>query len=133
MQEERLAWYEKFPYPCTINFEKHAKENGFKNTRVFIDDGWSDVTFTRPAFSEIMEFGEQENFSTLIVKDHSRLVRNRLVVGQLPEEEFDRTGIRYIAIMDNIDTAKSISDIVPMQDLFKSGTQKSLKEFIPEM
>ena len=26
--------------------EKYAKENGFKNTRVFIDDGWSGVTFT---------------------------------------------------------------------------------------
>ena len=25
--------------------EKYAKENGFKDTRVFIDDGWSGVTF----------------------------------------------------------------------------------------
>lgn len=25
--------------------EKYAKENGFKNTRVFIDDGWPGVTF----------------------------------------------------------------------------------------
>ena len=25
--------------------EKYAKENGFRNTRVFIDDGWSGVTF----------------------------------------------------------------------------------------
>ena len=39
--------------------EKYAKENGFKNTRVFIDDGWSGVTFTRPAFTEIMELAEQ--------------------------------------------------------------------------
>ena len=62
--------------------EKYAKENGFKNTRVFIDDGWSGVTFTRPAFTEIMELGEQGKISTLIVKDHSRLGRNRLVVGQ---------------------------------------------------
>ena len=94
---------------------------------MFIDDGWSGVTFTRPAFTEIMELGEQGKISTLIVKDHSRLVRNRLVVGQLPEEEFDRTGIRYIAIMDNIDTAKSISDIVPMQDLFNEWHAKVFK------
>ena len=95
--------------------EKYAKENGFKNTRVFIDDGWSGVTFTRPAFTEIMELAEQGLIANLIVKDHSRLGRNRLIVGQLLEEEFDRLGIRYIAIMDNIDTAKGLSDIVPMQ------------------
>ena len=98
--------------------EKYAQENGFKNTRVFIDDGWSGTNFARPAFTEIMELAEKGLISTLIVKDHSRLGRNRLIVGQLLEEGFDNLGVRYIAIMDNIDTAKGISQIVPMQDLF---------------
>ena len=98
--------------------EKYAQENGFKNTRVFIDDGWSGTTFARPAFTEIMELAEKRLIGTLIVKDHSRLGRNRLIVGQLWEEGFDNLGVRYIAIMDNIDTAKGISQIVPMQDLF---------------
>ena len=98
--------------------EKYAQENGFKNTRVFIDDGWSGTTFARPAFTEIMELAEKRLIGTLIVKDHSRLGRNRLIVGQLLEEGFDNLGVRYIAIMDNIDTAKGISQIVPMQDLF---------------
>lgn len=98
--------------------EKYAQENGFKNTRVFIDDGWSGTNFARPAFTEIMELAEKRLIETLIVKDHSRLGRNRLIVGQLLEEGFDNLGVRYIAIMDNIDTAKGISQIVPMQDLF---------------
>ena len=98
--------------------EKYAQENGFKNTRVFIDDGWSGTNFARPAFTEIMELAEKGLIGTLIVKDHSRLGRNRLIVGQLLEEGFDNLGVRYIAIMDNIDTAKGISQIVPMQDLF---------------
>ena len=98
--------------------EKYAQENGFKNTRVFIDDGWSGTNFARPAFTEIMELAEKGLIGTLIVNDHSRLGRNRLIVGQLLEEGFDNLGVRYIAIMDNIDTAKGISQIVPMQDLF---------------
>ena len=98
--------------------EKYAQENGFKNTRVFIDDGWSGTNFARPAFTEIMELAEKGLISTLIVKNHFRLGRNRLIVGQLLEEGFDNLGVRYIAIMDNIDTAKGISQIVPMQDLF---------------
>ena len=85
--------------------EKYAQENGFKNTRVFIDDGWSGTNFARPAFTEIMELAEKGLIDTLIVKDHSRLGRNRLIVGQLLEEGFDSLGVRYIAIMDNIDTA----------------------------
>ena len=32
--------------------EKYAQENGFKNTRVFIDDGWPGTTFARPAFTQ---------------------------------------------------------------------------------
>lgn len=70
--------------------EKYAKDNGFKNTRVFVDDGWLGTTFARPAFTEIMELTEKGLICTLIVKDHSRLGRNRLVVGQLLEEGFDR-------------------------------------------
>lgn len=108
--------------------EKYAKDNGFKNTRVFIDDGWSGTTFARPAFTEIMELAEKGMIGTLIVKDHSRLGRNRLVVGQLLEEDFDSLGVRYIAIMDNIDTAKGISDLVPMQDLFNEWHAKNTSQ-----
>ena len=108
--------------------EKYAKDNGVKNTRVFVDDGWSGTTFARPAFTEIMELAEKGMISTLIVKDHSRLGRNRLVVGQLLEEGFDSLGVRYIAIMDNIDTAKGISDLVPMQDLFNEWHAKNTSQ-----
>ena len=108
--------------------ERYAKENGFKNTRFFVDDGFSGTNFARPAFTEIMELAEQGKIGTLIVKDHSRLGRNRLVVGQLLEEGFDDLGVRYIAVMDNIDTAKGISDIVPMQDLFNEWHAKNTSQ-----
>lgn len=108
--------------------QKYAEDNHFQNPRFFVDDGWSGVTFARPAFTEIMELAEKGMIGTLIVKDHSRLGRNRLIVGQLLEEEFDRLGVRYIAIMDNIDTAKGISDLVPMQDLFNEWHAKNTSQ-----
>ena len=108
--------------------EKYAQENGFQNPRVFIDDGWSGTNFARPAFTEIMELAEKGLIGALIVKDHSRLGRNRLIVGQLLEEGFDSLGVRYIAIMDNIDTAKGISDLVPMQDLFNEWHAKNTSQ-----
>ena len=77
---------------------------------------------------EIIELAEQGLVANLVVKDHSRLGRNRLIVGQLMEEDFVRLDVRYIAIMDNIDTAKGISDIVPMQDLFNEWHAKNTSD-----
>lgn len=108
--------------------EKYAKENGFTNCRVFVDDGYTGTNFNRPAFMEIMELAEQGKVETLIVKDHSRLGRNRILVGQLLEEGFDELGVRYIAIMDNIDTAKGLDDTVAFKDLFNEWHAKNTSE-----
>ena len=77
---------------------------------------------------ELMDLAEQGKVGELIVKDHSSLGRNRLVVGQLLEEDFDRLGVRYIAIMDNIDTDKELSDLVPMHDLFNEWHAKNTSQ-----
>ena len=108
--------------------EKFAADNHLPNPRFMFDDGYSGVTFTRPAFMEIMDLAEQGLVANLVVKDHSRLGRNRLVVGQLLEEDFVRLNVRYIAIMDNIDTANGVSDIVPMQDLFNEWHAKNTSD-----
>ncbi len=107
---------------------KYAKDNNFFNTRTFIDDGYSGTTFTRPAFMEMMELAESGKISTIIVKDHSRLGRNRLIVGQLLEEDFVRLNIRYIAIMDNIDTDKGLNDFLPIQDWFNEMHAKNTSQ-----
>jgi DNA invertase Pin-like site-specific DNA recombinase len=98
-----------------------------------VDDGWSGTNFARPAFTEIMELAEAGQIGTLIVKGHSRLGRNRLVVGQLLEEEFDRLGVRYIAILDNIDTSKGLSDFLPVQDWFNEMHAKNTSQKVREV
>ena len=108
--------------------ENYAKDNKLPNPRFFYDDGFSGVLFNRPAFMEIMELAEQGLVANLVVKDHSRLGRNRLIVGQLLEEDFIRLNVRYIAIMDNIDTKNGISDLVPMQDLFNEWHAKNTSD-----
>lgn len=111
---------------------KYAKDNHFINTKFFVDDGYSGTSFTRPEFVEMMELAEQGHIGTIIVKDHSRLGRNRLIVGQLLEEDFVRLNIRYIAIMDNIDTDKGLNDFLPIQDWFNEmhtkNTSKKVKD-----
>ena len=107
---------------------KYAKENNFQNVKFFVDDGYSGTTFTRPAFMEMMEFAENGEIGTIIVKDHSRLGRNRLIIGQLLEEDFVRLNIRYIAIMDNIDSSKGLNDFLPIQDWFNEMHAKNTSQ-----
>ena len=107
---------------------KYAQDNNFQNIKFFVDDGYSGTTFTRPAFMELMELAESGKIGTIIVKDHSRLGRNRLIVGQLLEEDFVRLNIRYIAIMDNIDSSKGLNDFLPIQDWFNEMHAKNTSQ-----
>ena len=61
---------------------------------------------------------ERGQVQTIIVKDHSRLGRNRLVVGALMERFTEDYGVRYIAVTDGIDSAKGLDDMVAVRELF---------------
>jgi len=47
---------------------------------MFVDDGFSGVSFVRPFFAEMMQLADTGEARTIIVKDHSRLSRNYLVI-----------------------------------------------------
>ena len=97
---------------------KYCKEQALSNVYFFSDDGFSGVNFDRPGFQEMMELVERGQVKTIIVKDHSRLGRNRLVVGALMERFTDDYGVRYIAVTDGIDSAKGLDDMVAVRELF---------------
>ena len=48
--------------------EKYAKDNRLPNPRFFFDDGYSGVTFARPAFTEILELAEEAHNEKIIKK-----------------------------------------------------------------
>lgn len=97
---------------------KYAQEHGFKNPRFIFDDGYSGTNFDRPGFQEMMGYIEAGIVTTVIVKDHSRLGRNRLVVGALMERFTEDYGVRYIAVTDGIDSQRGLDDMVAVRELF---------------
>ena len=84
-----------------------AKKNGFRNTKIFVDDGVSGVTFNRQGFKEMFEMLESDQVATLIVKDMSLLGRNYIEVGQLTETILPMHDFRLIAVSDGVDNDKS--------------------------
>ena len=52
-----------------------AKEHGFGNIRIYVDDGYTGTNFNRPDVQRLFQDIEDGFVSTLIVKDMSRLGR----------------------------------------------------------
>lgn len=65
--------------------QKYAADNGYKRTKVFIDDGVSGATFEREGFQSMLRAIESGQIGAVIVKDMSRLGRDYLQVGYFTE------------------------------------------------
>lgn len=74
-----------------------------------IDDGYSGIIFDRPAFKEMMQEVMDGAINCVIVKDLSRLGREYIETGRYLRRIFPTYGVRFIAITDNIDTARENS------------------------
>ena len=111
---------------------KYANDNGFRNTRFFIDDGVSGTTFEREGFKSMLSEIENGNVDTVIVKDMSRFGRDYLKVGFYTEVLFVEKNVRFIAINNGIDSASQTdSDFTPflniMNEFYARDTSKKIK------
>ena len=86
--------------------QRYADEHHFLNTKFFVDDGFSGVSFEREGLQAMLQEVEAGRVATVITKDLSRLGRNYLKTGELIEIVFPENGVRYIAINDGGDTAR---------------------------
>lgn len=98
---------------------EYAKRNGFLHPQFFIDDGISGTSFERTDFKRMQAMIENGEVSTVIVKDLSRFGRNYLQVGEYLEIKYPTMGVRFIAIQENVDTAKeSGTEMMPHSNIF---------------
>lgn len=96
---------------------KYAKENGFSNTRFYVDDGITDTRFDRPGFQAMLDDIEMGYVSTVIGKDLSRLGRDYVTVGQYTDIYFPDHNVRFIAINDLVDSDEGENEIAPFKNV----------------
>ena len=104
--------------------QQYAKEQELHVVGEYIDDGWSGTTFDRPNFKRMMDDVDAGRVNCIVTKDLSRFGRDHIMVGYYLEYEFPEKQIRYIAVSENEDTKKGLSDFVPFKNLFNEWFAK---------
>lgn len=104
--------------------QQFAKDNDLHVVGEYIDDGWSGTTFERPNFKRMMEDVDAGRVNCIVTKDLSRFGRDHIMVGYYLEYEFPEKQVRYIAVSENEDTKKGLSDFVPFKNLFNEWFAK---------
>ena len=100
--------------------QQFARDNQFHVVDEYIDDGWSGTNFDRPAFQRMIDDVDAGRTNCIITKDLSRFGREHVMMDYYLEFVFPEKNIRYIAVTENEDTEKGLSDFVPFKNLFKN-------------
>lgn len=91
------------------------------------------TNFERPNFQKMMQDIYQKKINMVITKSLSRLGRDYIETGRLIEKVFPENDVRYIAILDDVDTLlDSTTDFVAlknlMNDFYAKETSKNVKK-----
>lgn len=115
-----------------------SEQENFFIVKEYVDDGYTGTNFDRPGFKQMIEDIEAGIIDTVITKDLSRLGRERLGVGHYTEIYFPEHNIRYIALLDNIDTYfdAGMNDMAPFKgvinDMYVRDISKKIRSSLIE-
>ena len=113
--------------------EEFVKQHKLSVYDIYIDDGFSGTSFDRPAFQRMIADIEAKKVNMVITKDLSRLGRDYIMTGHYMERYFPEKRVRYISLLDGIDTGieSSANDITPfraiMNDMYAKDISKKIK------
>ena len=111
---------------------QYLKQNKLNFVSEYVDDGVSGTSFDRPAFNQMIVDIEAGKINMVVTKDLSRLGRDYIMSGYYTERYFPEHFVRFIAILDNIDTAfdSSNNDIAPFKSILNEMYAKDISKKI---
>lgn len=118
--------------------QRYIKENKHILVDEYIDDGISGTTFDRPQFNRMIADIEEQKINMVITKDLSRLGRDYIKTGYYIENYFPEKNIRYVSILDGIDTFLDTTnnDVTPFKaiinDMYAKDISKKIKGVLRE-
>ena len=114
--------------------EKKVQELGkeFRILDYYIDDGYTGLNTNRPSFQKMLEDIEKGTINCIITKDLSRLSRNSFEANYYIELYFLEKNIRYISVLDNVDTGikNANNDMIQFKTLINDWYSKDISRKI---
>lgn len=112
---------------------EYAKENNYNVYDEYVDDGYTGTNFNRPDFIRLIGDIEAGKVNMVITKDLSRLGRDYIETGRYIETYFPENQIRYIAVLDDVDTfldknCDTVAFKNIMNDYYAKTTSKNIKK-----
>ena len=89
---------------------KYARDHGYTNLKILVDDGYTGTNFNRPGVQEGFELVKQGLVGCWLCKDLSRFGRDYLTVGQYTDIIFPSYDVRFIAVNDGVDSQRGDGD-----------------------
>ena len=100
---------------------KYARDHGYTNLKILVDDGYTGTNFNRPGVQEGFELVKQGLVGCWLCKDLSRFGRDYLTVGQYTDIIFPSYDVRFIAVNDGVDSQRGDGDgFAAIRNLFKN-------------
>lgn len=98
----------------------------------YIDDGYSGTNFNRPGFRRLLQDMKNKKINCIIVKDLSRFARSHIEADMYFENIFPSLNIRFISVIENIDSFENPDSIdnliVPFKNLLNDAYAKDISK-----
>jgi len=106
-----------------------ARDTSLSVAGIYIDDGYTGTNCDRPDFQRLISDVDKGRIDCVVVKDLSRFGRDYIDLGYYLERFFPVRGVRFIAVNDNIDSARGAYDVMlPLKNVFNAMYAKDTSE-----
>lgn len=121
-QERQEEWRNK---SCSIESQieicsQYIEKENMTLVKVYTDYEYSGANFDRPGYKEMMEDVRNGIINCIVIRDLSRLGREHLEMGRLVDKVFPFLGVRFISVVDKIDTDKGMDAKLSFEMLIKN-------------
>ena len=100
--------------------QEYANRENMNLVKVYTDYEYSGTNFDRPGYIEMMDDVRSGLINCIIIRDLSRLGREHLEMGRLVDKVFPFLGVRFISVVDKIDTERGIDAKLSFEMLIKN-------------
>ena len=100
--------------------QEYLNKENMNLVKVYTDYEYSGANFERPGYQEMMADVKDGIINCIIIRDLSRLGREHLEMGRLIDKVFPFLGVRFISVVDKIDTAHGVDAKLSFEMLIKN-------------